>query len=104
MRIDFNPDKITYPGLLEAFWAMHNPTTRNRPGPDRGTQYRSAIFFHTPEQEAQAKASRDAVQADSHRHVVTEMVPATAFYTAEDYHQRYLEKQQGRASCAVTLR
>jgi peptide-methionine (S)-S-oxide reductase len=77
---------------------MHDPTTPNRQGPDFGTQYRSAIFFHSPEQEKLARASRERWQSRFSQPIVTEIVPATTFYRAEDYHQRYLEKK-GLSSC-----
>lgn len=105
VEVTYDPARVSYDELLGIFWAEHDPTTRNRQGPDVGSQYRSAIFFHSPEQEAAARASRDAVQArlPEGREVVTEIVPATEFYPAEEYHQRYLEKM-GRASCTVELR
>ncbi len=85
---------ISYEQLVTAFFAMHDPTTRDRQGPDVGKQYRSAIFAETPEQEQAARAVLDRLQAqrDGHRQIVTEIVPATDFYRAEDYHQRYNEK------------
>jgi peptide-methionine (S)-S-oxide reductase len=89
----FDPSRVTYEQLLDAFWGIHDPTTVNRQGPDRGSQYRSAIFTHSPEQAAAAAASRDRAQARFSRPIVTEIVPATTFYPAEEYHQRYLEKQ-----------
>ena len=94
VQITFDPARISYEQLLEKFWSVHDPTTLNRQGPDVGSQYRSAIFYHTPEQRSvaeHAKASEDA--AGKHRRpVVTEIVPAQTFYRAEDYHQRYFEK------------
>ena len=98
LQITFDPAKISYDQLLDHFWRMHDPTTPNRQGPDFGTQYRSAIFFHTPQQEQAGRASRERWQAHFHRPIVTEIVPATTFYRAEDYHQRYLEKK-GLSSC-----
>lgn len=98
IQITFEPSKISYDQLLDHFWQMHDPTTPNRQGPDFGTQYRSAIFFHTPEQEKAARASRERWQAHFRQPIVTEIVPATAFYRAEEYHQRYLEKK-GLSSC-----
>jgi len=98
VRVDFDPDETGYDALLEIFWDCHDPTQVNRQGPDVGTQYRSAIFFLTPEQEAAARASRDALQRAG-RHaapIATEIVPAGAFHMAEDYHQQYFEKQGGR--------
>ena len=99
VRLVFDPAKISYEALLVLFWGLHDPTTLNRQGPDIGTQYRSAIFFHDPEQEAAAKASKERLQSSGafHRDIVTEIVPAEAFHLAEDYHQQYFEKR-GRAS------
>ena len=99
----FDPRIVSYDDLLRAFWGMHDPTTRDRQGWDFGSQYRSAVFVHDPEQAAAAHASRDAHQAQLTRPIVTEIVPAPAFYAAEDYHQRYFEKHGG-AVCATTLR
>jgi peptide-methionine (S)-S-oxide reductase len=101
VEVTFDPQVVSYPDLLEVFWDNHNPTTLNRQGPDWGTQYRSAIFFHSPEQEAAARASRDAAQARFPRPIVTQIEPAPAFWPAEDYHQQYLEKR-GLASCHVS--
>src|SRR4051794_26926826 len=94
VEVQYDPAKVSYDQLLDVFWASHDPATRNRQGPDVGTQYRSAIFYHTPEQKAQAEASRDRLQAGGRypRPIVTEVVPAAPFYRAEEYHQRYLEK------------
>ena len=103
VEVWFDPAQVTYEQLLETFWQIHNPTTRDRQGFDFGNQYRSAIFFHSPAQEALAIASREREQANRRRKIVTEIVPASAFYRAEEYHQRYFEKS-GRASCAVSLR
>ncbi len=99
----FDPAATTYNELLESFWQIHDPTTRNRQGLDIGDQYRSAIFYHSPEQQAATLASRESEQAKHRRRIVTEIAPASAFYRAEEYHQRYFEKS-GRAACAVTLR
>ena len=104
VEIEYDPAAISYDTLLEVFWENHDPTQLNRQGPDWGTQYRSAIFFTTPEQEAAAKASK-AVLEKSHRFskpIVTQIVPATTFYEAEDYHQQYLEKK-GLASCHIKV-
>jgi peptide-methionine (S)-S-oxide reductase len=98
LEVTFDPDVISYHDILEVFWENHNPMTLNRQGPDVGTQYRSAIFYHSPEQEAEAKASRDAAQARFPRPIVTEIMPATEFWRAEEYHQQYLEKR-GLSQC-----
>lgn len=98
VEVLYDPTVVSYEQLLDLFWRSHNPTTRNRQGPDFGTQYRSAIFFHTPEQEAAAKASLVTAQASWKMPIVTEITPASTFWKAEDYHQQYLEKR-GLASC-----
>ena len=98
--VTFDPSIISYHDLLNVFWENHDPTTKNRQGPDVGTQYRSAVFFHSPEQEAEAKASRDAAQKNFKRPIVTEIVPATAFWRAEEYHQQYLAKR-GLSHCHI---
>jgi peptide-methionine (S)-S-oxide reductase len=103
VEVWFDPAAVSYQELLRTFWQIHNPTTRNRQGLDIGDQYRSAIFFHSPGQETAALSSRDGEQAKHRRRIVTEIAPASAFYRAEEYHQRYFEKS-GRAACAVTLR
>ncbi len=102
VELEFDPSVVTYDRLLDIFWENHDPTTANRQGADVGTQYRSAIFFHTPEQETAALASKAALEASGrHRQpVVTEIEPASTFYRAEDYHQRYLEKR-GLATCKI---
>ena len=99
----FDPTRVSFDELLSVFWSIHDPTTPNRQGWDFGSQYRSAIFFHDPEQERLANASRDARQAALGRPIVTEITAAPAFYEAEDYHQRYFEKHGG-AACASTVR
>jgi peptide-methionine (S)-S-oxide reductase len=100
VQVTFDPAKLSYEKLLDAFWAMHDPTQVNRQGPDSGSQYRTAIFFHSPEQEAAAKKSKAALDASGkfRRPIATEITPAGTFYRAEEYHQRYLEKR-GAASC-----
>ena len=100
VEVTFDPARVSYDRLLEAFWSIHDPTQLNRQGPDWGTQYRSAIFFHSPEQEAAARASRDKLQKSGRfpRPVVTKIEPASTFYRAEEYHQRYLEKR-GEKAC-----
>jgi methionine-S-sulfoxide reductase len=99
----FDPAVVSFSDLLNAFWSMHDPTTRDRQGWDFGSQYRSAIFVYDPEQERLAIASRDEHQPAFARPIVTEIVPASNFYDAEDYHQRYFEKHGG-AVCGTTLR
>ena len=98
--VEFDPARVSYDELLDVFWKVHDPTTLNRQGPDVGTQYRSAVFFHTPEQEKAALASRERIQAESRRPVVTEVTAASEFHPAEEYHQRYLDKR-GEAACRV---
>lgn len=100
VQVTFDPAKVSYEDLLGVFWKTHDPTQVNRQGPDFGTQYRTAIFFHSPEQEAAAKKSKAALQASGRftRPIATEITPASAFYRAEEYHQKYLQKR-GAASC-----
>ena len=100
VQVEYDPAKVSYDDLLRVFWANHDPTTANRQGPDVGSQYRSAIFYHTPEQEAAARASKDALEKSGafKRPIVTQIVPTSGFYRAEDYHQQYLEKR-GLSSC-----
>ena len=95
-----DPNQVSYEQLLEVFWRIHDPTTLNRQGPDVGSQYRSAIFYHSESQLKAAEASKERLQSSRRfrRPIVTEITPASVFYRAEEYHQRYLEKQ-GRASC-----
>ena len=102
VQVEFDPAKVSYDQLLNVFWENHDPTTLNRQGPDVGEQYRSAIFFHTPEQQAAALASKEKLQASGKfkRPIVTEITPASDFYKAEDYHQQYLEKR-GLAHCRI---
>ena len=101
--LDILPQRLpTYDDLLTVFWDNHNPTTMNRQGPDIGTQYRSAIFYHDEEQAKAAAASKDERERSGrHRNpIVTEITPATQYYEAEDYHQQYLEKR-GLSSCHI---
>jgi len=100
VEVTYDPERIRYADLLNVFWENHDPTTPNRQGPDVGEQYRSAIFFHTPEQEAEARASKDRLETERRfrRPIVTQVVPSVVFYPAEEYHQQYLEKQ-GLGSC-----
>jgi peptide-methionine (S)-S-oxide reductase len=102
VEVEFDPDQVSYDDLLQAFWQSHDPTQLNRQGPDVGDQYRSAIFFHSPEQETAAKESKEKAQANFGKPIVTEITAAEKFWPAEDYHQRYLEKR-GVASCAISL-
>lgn len=100
VQVEFDPEKVSYDQLLNVFWENHNPTTRNRQGPDIGTQYRSVIFYHSPEQKKAAELSRDALEKSGKwkSPIVTEILPAQTFYRAEEYHQQYLEKR-GLSSC-----
>jgi peptide-methionine (S)-S-oxide reductase len=100
VEVEFEPGEVSYRTLVEAFFALHDPTQLNRQGPDVGTQYRSAIFTHDPEQQAVAAEVKARVAAESRRPVVTEIVPASTFWPAEEYHQRYLVKR-GLASCRI---
>ena len=102
VQVTYDPAEVSYDKLLDVFWENHDPTTLNRQGPDVGTQYRSAIFYHSPEQQREAEASKAHLEQSGRfrRPIVTEITPASAFYPAEDYHQRYLEKR-GLASCHI---
>jgi peptide-methionine (S)-S-oxide reductase len=102
VEVEFDPSEVSYEDLLRVFWDNHDPTTLNRQGPDTGTQYRSVIFYHTPEQETAAKASKEALAKSGRykRPIVTEIVPAPEFWRAEEYHQQYLEKR-GLAHCHI---
>jgi len=103
VEVVYDPVRVTYDQLLDVFWTSHDPTTRDRQGPDVGTQYRSGIYFHSPEQEAAARASKKALAESGKwrgREIVTEITPAGTFYPAEDYHQQYLEKR-GLATCRI---
>lgn len=100
VQVEYDPQKVRYEVLVDQFWKLHDPTTLNRQGPDIGTQYRSAIYYHSPEQKAAAEASKARAQAEFKRPIVTEITAATKFWPAEEYHQRYLEKR-GVMSCRV---
>ena len=102
VEVEYDPAKVSYNQLLNVFWENHDPTQVNRQGPDWGTQYRSAIFFTTPEQAVQAKASKALLEQSGAygKPIATQIVPAGPFYEAEDYHQQYLEKR-GLASCHI---
>ena len=100
--VDYDPSKVTYEQLLDIFWENHDPTTLNRQGPDFGSQYRSAIFYHDSLQETAARESKQK-RNDSDRYprpIVTEITAASTFYRAEEYHQQYLEKR-GLAHCSI---
>ncbi len=102
VEVEYDPSVVSYDTLLDIFWSNHNPTTLNRQGPDIGTQYRSAIFFHSPEQEIEATASKAKMNASGKfgKPIVTEITPASTFWKAEDYHQKYLFKR-GMTHCHV---
>jgi peptide-methionine (S)-S-oxide reductase len=102
VELTFDPANVSYEQLLEAFFSLHDPTQLNRQGPDWGTQYRSVIFFHSPEQEADAKRMIEKLTAEKRfsKPIVTQIVPAKTFWRAEEYHQKYLEKR-GLASCHI---
>jgi peptide-methionine (S)-S-oxide reductase len=98
VEVTFDPNTVSYHDLLNVFWENHDPTTKDRQGPDVGTQYRSVIFYHSPEQEAEARQSMAAAQKNFRRPIVTQIVAAPEFWAAEDYHQQYLEKR-GLSHC-----
>jgi peptide-methionine (S)-S-oxide reductase len=100
VEVVYDPDRISYDDLLNVFWENHDPTTLNRQGPDVGTQYRSAIFFHDDEQQVAALKSKALRQTVLSRPIVTEITPASQFYLAEDYHQQYLERR-GLSTCRI---
>jgi peptide-methionine (S)-S-oxide reductase len=102
VEITFDPSVVSYTKILEAFFSLHDPTQLNRQGPDHGEQYRSAIFFHSPEQQADALAMIERLGAEGtfRKPIVTQVVPAQTFWRAEEYHQKYLEKR-GMASCHI---
>jgi peptide-methionine (S)-S-oxide reductase len=103
VQVEFDPARVSYDDLLTVFWENHDPTQLNRQGPDIGDQYRSAIFFHSPEQEAAATASK-AARSESGKHrrpIVTEITAASTFWVAEEYHQQYLEKR-GLSNCHIS--
>ena len=102
VQVDFNPEQVSFEQLLGVFFANHDPTTLNKQGRDSGTQYRSAVFFLTPEQEASAQAAKTSLAASDKfaNPIVTEITPAAPFYRAEEYHQRYYEKN-GVTGCNV---
>ena len=102
VEIEFESDEITFKRLLEVFWEIHDPTQLNRQGPDVGTQYRSAVFFHSDDQKKEAEDSKEELQRSGKldRDIVTEITPAVKFYRAEEYHQKYVQKR-GVDSCRI---
>ena len=102
VQVEYDPERLSYDDVLRVFWDNHDPTTRDRQGPDVGTQYRSAIFVHDAGQEATARASKDQLEAEGRfrRPIVTDITPAGVFWAAEDYHQQYLEKR-GLSTCRI---
>lgn len=102
VQVEYDPGVASYEDLLNVFWENHDPTTLNRQGPDVGTQYRSVVYFHTPEQEAAARASKERLETSERyrRPIVTRIEPAGDFWRAEEYHQQYLEKR-GLATCHI---
>ncbi|HEY0784166.1 MAG TPA: peptide-methionine (S)-S-oxide reductase MsrA [Thermoanaerobaculia bacterium] len=102
VEVEYDPARVSYDELLNVFFENHDPTTLNRQGPDVGTQYRSAVFYHSPEQQAAAQAAKERLEKAGRfrRPIVTDITPATTFYKAEDYHQQYLEKR-GLATCHI---
>ncbi|MBN2216124.1 MAG: peptide-methionine (S)-S-oxide reductase MsrA [Pirellulales bacterium] len=101
VEVVFDPARVGYEQLLDVFWNCHDPTTENRQGPDVGSQYRSAIFYHDDTQRESAVASKERLSRSGlhRRPIVTQIVPASTFYRAEEYHQRYFEKRGMSASC-----
>src|SRR5437870_4792059 len=100
-QVTFDNERVSFDQLLDVFWAMHDPTQVDRQGPDVGDQYRSAIFTHTPDQQAQAGASKHRAQARFSKPIATQIVPLTTFYPGEDYHQAYYEKNGHEPYCHV---
>ena len=102
VQVEYDPAQVRFEDLLEVFWENHDPTQMNRQGPDIGDQYRSVIFYHSPEQELAAQSAIAQLEADKrfYRPIATQVVPAGTFWKAEDYHQQYLEKR-GRSSCRI---
>jgi peptide-methionine (S)-S-oxide reductase len=101
IQIQYDPNQVSYDQLLKVFWSIHNPTTKDRQGFDYGRQYRSAIFYHTPEQQLIAKRSKDDLEKSGRfkDRIVTEIVPASQFFKAQDYHQKYYAKRGGGGPC-----
>lgn len=105
VQIEFDPDEITYQDILDIFFTIHDPTTLNRQGPDTGTQYRSAIFYHSPEQKEIAESTIREVDEEGawDDPVVTEVVPLDTFYPAEEYHQQYFRRNPNQGYCQVII-
>lgn len=100
VQIQYDPDVASYQELLDVFWRIHDPTQKDRQGPDIGSQYRSVIFYHSPEQQQTARESMQALEdSDQYEQIATEIIEATTFYPAEEYHQRYYEKRGIDPSC-----
>lgn len=104
VEVTFDPKRISYKKLLDLFWKMHDPTQFHRQGPDVGSQYRSAIFYHSPSQKKEAEASMKAQQKKLDKPIVTEITKATAFYPAEEYHQKYYDKHPTYAKVCGILK
>lgn len=104
IQVEFEPQRISYEKLLEIFWEAHDPTSLNRQGADMGTQYRSVVFYHNEAQKQAAEKSKDQAQWRFPRPIVTEIVPLTRFYKAEDYHQDYFRKNPNVPYCAAVIR
>jgi peptide-methionine (S)-S-oxide reductase len=102
VQVTFDPSKVSYQALLDLFFELHDPTQVNRQGPDWGTQYRTVVFFHSPQQESEARATIERLNASGHyrKPIATQVVPAATFWRAEEYHQKYLEKR-GAVSCHI---
>ncbi len=100
VRVTYDAERVSFETLADAFFSLHDPTQLNRQGPDVGTQYRSAVFYQDEAQRAAAEASKTRAQARHARPIATQIVPAAEFFLAEDYHQRYLEKQ-GLRTCRI---
>ncbi len=100
VQLEYDPEEVSYEELLEVFWSIHDPTTPNRQGPDVGSQYRSAVFYHSAEQQSLAAALKEKLEVSGSypAPIVTEITPASTFWRAEEYHQQYLQKR-GLSSC-----
>ena len=103
-QVEFDPGQVSYEELLAKFWETHDPTQVNRQGPDVGEQYRTVIFFHSPEQEAAARESKERIAMRLGKPVATSIEPATGFWRAEEYHQCYLEKRGAQGGLAGMMR